>query len=46
LFGVAAIDPWTFAGATTLLIVVGAVACWIPAWRAASVDPVRAIRAG
>jgi ABC-type lipoprotein release transport system permease subunit len=34
LLGVGATDPMTFAGVTIFLIVVGLLACWIPAWRA------------
>lgn len=45
LFGIDASDPLTFAmvGALLLLVAVGAAA--IPAWRAAQLDPVRALRA-
>jgi predicted permease len=45
LFGVAAHDASVLIMAATILIVVGAAACIIPAWRAASVNPVDALRA-
>jgi ABC-type antimicrobial peptide transport system permease subunit len=32
-----------FAGIPLLLLIVGAIACWIPAWRAARLDPVAAL---
>jgi putative ABC transport system permease protein len=44
LFGVSAYDPIVFAGAALGLIVVALGACWIPARRAASVDPVMVVR--
>jgi putative ABC transport system permease protein len=40
LFGTSATDPLTYALITTLLILVSLLACWIPARRAAKVDPV------
>jgi putative ABC transport system permease protein len=39
LFGISAIDVVTFIGVTLLLAVVALVACYIPALRAARVDP-------
>jgi putative ABC transport system permease protein len=45
LFGVSAIDPLTFAGAALFLLMVVLIACWVPAWRAARVDPCLALRA-
>ena len=44
LFGVAPLDPATFAGTAAVLAVVGLLACGIPARRAANVDPAEALR--
>ena len=44
LFGVTPTDPVTFAATPAILFGVAVLACWIPARRAAGIDPVRALR--
>ena len=44
LFGVGPADPATYAVVATLLGAVSLAACAVPAWRAARVDPLRALR--
>jgi predicted permease len=45
MFGVSRLDPVTYTGVVALLLGVSAIACWIPAWRAARVDPSITLRA-
>ena len=45
LFGVEPHDPLTFAGVSLLMGTVGLLACWIPALRAARIDPAITMRA-
>lgn len=45
LFGVTPLDPLTYGCVITLLAVVAALACWLPAARAARIDPTVALRA-
>jgi putative ABC transport system permease protein len=44
LYGVSAIDPLAFAAAGAVLLGIGAVAAFVPAWRAGMADPVVALR--
>lgn len=44
LFGVSRLDPLTYAGVITLLGSVSLLACGVPAWRAARVDPAITLR--
>jgi predicted permease len=44
LFGVRAIDPMSFGGAALVVLVLGAVAAFVPAWRAGTVDPATVLR--
>jgi putative ABC transport system permease protein len=44
LFEVSARDPLTFAGVALTLIAVSAIATWLPARRAAGIDPLQALR--
>jgi ABC-type antimicrobial peptide transport system permease subunit len=45
LFGITALDPLTYAGVATILIVAAALASYLPARRATRVDPLDALRA-
>jgi len=44
LVGVKATDPSTFATITVLFFLIAVIASWLPAWRAASLDPTAALR--
>jgi putative ABC transport system permease protein len=44
LYEVSPTDPATFAAISLVVFAVAAVACFVPAWRAARVDPIRALR--
>jgi putative ABC transport system permease protein len=44
LFEIEALDPWTFIGVPILIVVIGGLACWLPARKATRVDPMLAIR--
>ena len=39
LYGVSPLDPWSYAIVPVVLLLITAVACAVPAWRAAQVDP-------
>jgi len=44
LFDVSAHDPWSLAAAPAVLLAIALAAAWLPARRAALIDPVRALR--
>jgi ABC-type antimicrobial peptide transport system permease subunit len=46
LFHLEARDPVTFAGAAAVLAAVGVIAAWLPARRAARLDPATVLREG
>ncbi len=45
LYGISRLDPISYLGVIGLLLGVSALACWVPAWRAAQVDPAITLRA-
>jgi predicted permease len=44
LYGVSPYDPWTFVAAPALVLLAALIACSVPAWRAAHIEPVEALR--
>jgi ABC-type antimicrobial peptide transport system permease subunit len=38
------LDPIVFAAVAATLLLVGAIACLVPAWRASRLDPIQALR--
>ena len=44
LYGVKPLDAWTYAAVVVLLLLIGAMAAFVPARRAAAVEPVEALR--
>jgi len=44
LVGVKAADPTTYSAMAALFFIIAAMASWLPAWRAASLDPTAALR--
>ena len=43
LFGIVPTDPISFVTASLVLVSAGMLACWLPAWRATKVVPIRAL---
>ncbi len=44
LYGLAPRDPVTLVGASALLVTIGGLAGWLPAWRASRIDPAETLR--
>ena len=45
LYGVAAVDGWTFLAMSAGMVLIGLLASYLPARRASSVDPIESLRA-
>ena len=45
LSGISHLDPATYLETSALLVGISILACWLPAWRAAHVDPAITLRA-
>jgi len=46
LYGLQPGDPVTLGGAAIVLVAIGGLAGWFPAWRASRIDPARVLREG
>jgi len=44
LYDVKPVDPFTFITISTAFVLVGLMACWMPAWRASKSDPLTVLR--
>jgi len=44
LFGIRAGNPAAISAVVALMLIVAAIACWAPAWRASRIDPMAALR--
>jgi ABC-type antimicrobial peptide transport system permease subunit len=44
LYRISPSDPWTLAGGSIVLVIVTILASWVPAQRAAKIDPIEALR--
>ncbi len=44
LYGLDPFDPWTLAGSAIVLVAVGALAGWLPAYHASRIDPAEVLR--
>ena len=44
LYATQPLDPAVFAAVSAMLLLVAALACFVPAWRASRLDPMQALR--